>query len=107
MKYILGLIFCTYSTLLLAANEGLITSLGFAGGIDVSHPDVVQVSIEGGYDFGTCHNSIAGIRKEDVHLIGAVMAAYAQGKPIKVWIDEGNDIYFQHGNRCVISSVSY
>lgn len=94
------------STLMLSpfcfsANEGVITSLSFAGESMGSHPNVVQVQIEGGFDAGSCNKKLAAIRKRDEHLISAALSAYAMGTPIKVYIDQG-DVYFEPESRCVI-----
>ena len=70
-----------------------------------SHPDVVQIQIEGGYEFGECSNVHAGIRKSDEHLISAALSAYAMGKPIKVWLNE-SDSYFSSQKRCVITMIT-
>lgn len=47
-----ALFLCGISLSSYAANEGRITSIAFAGERMWSHPDIVQIQIEGGYDFG-------------------------------------------------------
>lgn len=100
------ILICGYTAGAFAANDGLIINLAFAGERMGSHPNVVQVQIEGGFEAGSCHKDLAAVRKNDEHLIGALMAAHAAGKPIRVWLDQG-DIYYVNGNRCVISYVIY
>ena len=101
-----ALFLCGISLASYAANEGRITSMAFAGEGMGSHPDIVQVQIEGGYDFGNCNKTLAAIRKSDEHLISAATAAYVADKPIKVWLEQG-DIYYENDNRCTISYVIF
>lgn len=70
-----------------------------------SHPDVVQIQIEGGYESGDCSKVHAAFRKGDEHLISAALSAYAMGKPIKVWLNE-SDSYFPSQKRCVITMIT-
>jgi hypothetical protein len=106
MKFLLSILLLGASLPVLAANEGRITSMAFAGERMWSHPDVVQIQIEGGFDFGNCNKTLAAIRKSDEHLVSAATAAYVADKPIKVWIDQG-DIYYVNDNRCVINYVIF
>jgi hypothetical protein len=87
----------------LAANQGRITSLTFAGGYDQNHPDVVQLTLEGGYAATGCDGSLAAIRKVDTHLISAALTAYSIGATVSVSLDAGHT-YFP--GRCTISSLS-
>lgn len=89
-----------------AANDGKITAMNFAGANFGSHPDVVQIQIEGGFSFGQCNTTFAAIRKNDTHLIGMALTAFTTGKSVKVWLNE-NDTYFPQQNRCVITLLSF
>jgi hypothetical protein len=105
-KKLISLSLLTSAPFCFSANNGLITQLNFAGETMGSHPNIVQVQIAGGFEGGTCNNQTAAIRKTDEHLISAVLAAYAMGKPIEVYLDQ-SDIYFQGNNRCRISYVTF
>lgn len=88
----------------LAANEGVITHIAFAGENMGSHPNVVQIQVEGGYDFTGCDKINAAIRKNDTHLISAALSAYISKTPIKVWLNS-SDKYYPAQDRCVITYV--
>ncbi|MBL1258959.1 MAG: hypothetical protein COB33_000320 [Thiotrichaceae bacterium] len=104
--YFLLIITLFFSGSSFAANEGKITGMNFAGATFGSHPDVVQLQIEGGFSFGQCNSKFAAIRKNDTHLISMALTAYATGKPIIAWLNE-SDYYFPQENRCVITLLSF
>ncbi|MEC4088060.1 hypothetical protein [Pseudoalteromonas rubra] len=104
-KIVLGLFLSALSSSVFAANEGKITSIAFAGANMSSHPDVVQLQIEGGFESADCNTGVAAIRKSDTHLVSAALAAFAMGKPVKVFLN-AHDLYFPSQKRCVISMLT-
>ena len=88
-----------------SANSGVITRMGFSSSQSqwgASHSDVVQIEIEGGFEKGDCHNNFAAVRKDETHLVSALLAAFISGKSIAVQVS-GTDKYYS--NRCVITDV--
>ncbi len=100
-----GILLSAISSVSFSANDGKILKMNFSGETFSSHPDVVQLSIEGGYDYGACNNEYAAIRKRDEHLISLALAAYMAGKPVRVWLNT-NEVYFPSQNRCVITMLT-
>jgi hypothetical protein len=92
----------TLSANCMAANQGRITGIHFAGQSYVPHPNVVQMTLEGGFGEGTCNTGLAAIRAADKHLVSLALAAYAAGFPVHVSLDQ-SDRYFD--NRCVINYI--
>lgn len=88
-----------------AANDGKIVRLDFSGGSShwgAGHSDMVQLSIEGGYETSDCNGTYAAIRKSDSHLVSAALAAFMAGKRVTVRLNSA-DKY--HTNRCVITDM--
>lgn len=92
-----GLCLCTEA---FAESHGRIIRIDFAGATFVSHPDVVQIQIEGGFSQGTCNTTFAAARKRDSQLVSFLLASHMAGAPITVYLDE-TDRYFD--NRCTIN----
>jgi hypothetical protein len=92
----------TLSANCMAANQGRITGIYFAGQNYAPHPNVVQMTLEGGFSEGTCNAGLAAIRAADKHLVSLALAAYAAGFPVSVSLDP-SDRY--HDNRCVITYI--
>jgi hypothetical protein len=84
---------------------GKISSITFSGPDDPNHPNVVQITIEGGFNAGDCDQTFAAIRKDDDrnHIISFALAAYASKQSISVVLNE-SDKYFL--SRCTISRIS-
>jgi hypothetical protein len=92
----------------LVHSAGKITGIGFAGPKDGSHPNIVQISIEGGfageYNSAGCAPELAAVRVNDEtrHLVSYLLAANATQEKITVVLDP-TDKYF--GERCTITTV--
>ncbi|MGR6870982.1 hypothetical protein ACU6U9_01445 [Pseudomonas sp. HK3] len=104
MKNILTSILLLVSLESFAANSGIITSLGAAGTDSLSHKDIFQLTIEGGFNSGDCNSTFAAIRKDDTHLISLAMMAYATKTPVSIFLKE-TDIYHAPDNRCTIHLI--
>jgi hypothetical protein len=85
-----------------AANFGRITGIHFAGQGYGDHPNVVQMTLEGGFSGGACNTTFAAIRAADRHLIAFAITAYTTGASVNVVLNQ-SDLY--HSNRCVISYI--
>ncbi len=106
IKFFTGLCLIVFSTFSFAANNGMITSLHFASDTNLSHKNIVQLQLVGGFSLGACNTQYAAIRKIDSHLISMALTAYTTGKPVTVHLDQ-TDIYFESQTRCVISSMTF
>jgi hypothetical protein len=110
--------FSTYiAALLLSATasfahaDGRIIQVDFSGPDDPSHPNVLQITIEGGFSVAGCDSTYAAIRSDASrrHLIDFALASYASGQSVKVVLNP-SDKYFPSPNapngRCAISRIS-
>jgi hypothetical protein len=94
-----------------AMADGRITQIDFSGPDDPTHPDVVQIVIEGGYSVAGCDRDFAAIRNDArrQHMINFAMAAYANGQSVKIVLNP-NDKYYPAQNapngRCTIARIS-
>jgi hypothetical protein len=98
---IIGLIFITPSVL----ASGKIIGINFSGPDDPNHVNIVQISIEGGFKYGSCDVVFAAIRNTEdrKHLISFALAAFASKEPVQVVLNGGDKYY---GERCTISRIS-
>ncbi len=88
------------------ANQGRITAMYFSGTdstFGVTHNDILQLEIEGGFLQSGCNSSYAAIRKSDEHLVSAALTAYATNKPITVYLNSA--VTYFDGSRCVITDL--
>jgi hypothetical protein len=94
----------------LVHSAGKITGIGFSGPKDGSHPNIVQISIEGGFsgehNAAGCNPTLAAVRvgkaMETQHLVSYLLAANATGESVGVILDP-TDRYW--GDRCTITTV--
>jgi hypothetical protein len=95
----------------LAYADGRILQIDFCGPDDPNHPDVVQISIEGGFSVAGCDSIYAAIRNDSrrQHMISFLLDSYANGRPVKVVLNP-NDKYYPAANaangRCTIARIS-
>lgn len=68
-------------------GEGLIKRVEFVSQSFVPHPDIVQFKIEGSFTHSDCDNTWAGIRKNDNHLISALLTARTADQTVQVYLD--------------------
>ena len=104
-----GLLLSAFSTF--ARADGRIIQIDFSGPDDPVHPDVVQLTIEGGFNVAGCDSGYAAIRNDSKrqHLISFALAAYESGRSVTVVLNP-SDKYFPSQNapngRCTISRIS-
>jgi len=86
-------------------HAGIITGVNFSGPDDPHHPNIVQITIEGGFNNVDCDQTLAAIRNTDdrQHLISYALAAFVSKQPVVIVLN-GVDKYF--GTRCTISRIS-
>jgi len=107
--FVSALLLSAFSSL--AQADGRITQIDFSGPDDPSHPDVVQISIEGGFNVAGCDSTYAAVRNDSrrLHMISFLLDSYINGRPIKVVLNP-NDKYFPSSNapngRCTIARIS-
>jgi len=95
----------------LARADGRIIQIDFAGPDDPTHPDVVQITIEGGFNVAGCDSTYAAIRNDSrrQHMISFLLESYLAGRSIKVVLNP-NDKYYPSANaangRCTIARIS-
>ena len=84
--------------------DGLITSIVFSGPDDPSHQNVVQIQLEGGFEFSNCNSSFSAIRNTEAReaMISFALSAYVAKIPVAVKLNS-NDKYFS--DRCTISRI--
>ena len=94
-----------FSATTYAANQGVITGIWVAGPDDPNHPNVVQISIAGGFSSGACHPTVAAVRStaDRKELIAFLLAAYTTNQSVTVVLNP-SDVYFD--SRCTIARVS-
>lgn len=86
-------------------SRGKILRVDMSGGESTwgpSHYNVVQLQIENGFHASGCDSKYAAIRKEETHMVSAVLAAFMAGKEIEVQLSAAN-IYFP--GRCIITDI--
>ena len=94
-----------------AAADGRITQIDFSGPDDPTHPDVVQIVIEGGYAVAGCDSQYAAIRNDTKRqaMISFAIAAYMNGQSVRIVLNP-NDKYYPAPNtpngRCAIARIS-
>ncbi len=104
-----GLLLSAFSSF--ARADGRIIQIDFSGPDDPNHPEVVQITIEGGFSVTGCDSTYAAIRSDSrrQHLISFALEAYASGRPVKVVLNSA-DKYYPTPNaangRCTISRIS-
>ena len=107
--FVAGLFLSAFSSF--ARADGRITQIDFSGPDDPNHPDVVQITIEGGYSVAGCDSTYAAIRSDSrrQHLISFALEAYLSGRPVRVVLNAA-DKYYPAPNaangRCTISRIS-
>lgn len=85
--------------------DGKITSMNFSGPDDGSHPNIVQIQIEGGIDREGCNARFVAIRNtaDRQHLISFALTAYSIKEPVSLVLNIA-DKY--HTDRCTIQRIS-
>ncbi len=95
----------------LAQAEGRIIQIDFSGPDDPVHPNVVQLTIEGGYSVAGCDATYAAIRNDAQrqHMISFALASFESGRSVNVVLNP-NDKYYPSANspngRCAIARIS-
>ena len=87
-------------------GTGIITSITFSGPNDPNHQNVVQLTMQGGFNQGACDPSLAAIRNtpDRNDMISSILMAYAINQPISVTLNE-TDKYF--GQRFTIERINF
>lgn len=84
---------------------GKITQINFCGPDDPNHPNIVQISIEGGFtNWGGCDQWFAAIKNttDRKDLIAFALTAYTSGQAVRVELNT-SETYF--GGRCMIARI--
>lgn len=86
------------------SGPGAITGVLVSGPADPDHPDVVQISLSGGYSEPGCDASLNAIRNtpQNRELIALAMLVYLSGNPVYITLDP-TDTYYP--GRCAIVRI--
>ena|SRR5436190_10532540 len=107
--FVAALSLCALSSF--AHADGRITQIDFSGPDDPTHPNVVQITIEGGFSVAGCDSTYAAIRSDSSrqHMINFAIAAYVNGQPVRIVLNP-NEKYYPSSNapngRCTIARIS-
>lgn len=93
-----------------ALGEGKITAIWYSGPDDMSHANVIQIQIEGGFakeiNAAGCNPHYAAIRntQERQHMISYLLTAYTTKEKVGVILNPA-DKYYTDDDRCTISRI--